>query len=70
MLAVRLRDLELGSNSIGSRDEDRILESSRLEVEQSTEATDDRVGSDALGRLDDRLDEVDEVVPGVDRDSC
>lgn len=69
MLAVVLRNLELRSDTVRARDDDGVLEPSGLEVEEATKATDDRVGPDPLRRLDDRLDPVDELVPGVDRNS-
>jgi len=62
-------DLELGSNSIGSTDEHRIPESSLLEIERSSESSDDSVGSWTTSGLDGGLDSIDEGVSSVDGDS-
>ena len=39
------RDLDLGADAVGGRDQDRVLEAGRLEVEQSAEAADFGVGA-------------------------
>ena len=70
MFPIELSNLQLRSNSISPTDDDRILESSRFQIEQSTESTDDRVGTDSLRRFDDGIDLVDELVSGVDGYSC
>jgi len=70
VLSVILSNLQFCSNSISSRNEDRILEPSRLQIEQSTESTNDRICSYSLRGLDEWLDLLDEGVTGIDRNSC
>ena len=63
------RDLDLGADSIGGRDQHGILEAGRLEVEQPTESADLGVGTGARGGTNHRFDQVDQTIAGVDIDA-
>src|SRR6202035_1896634 len=63
------RDLELGADPVGGRDQNRIGEPRGLEVEQATKAADLGVGSRAGGGAHQRLDHVDQAIAGVDVDA-
>jgi hypothetical protein len=55
--------------SIVGRDQDRIAEPGRLEVEQPTEAADLAIRAGAAGGAHQRLDLLDHQVAGVDVDA-
>ena len=63
------RDLDLGADAIGRRDQHRILETGGLEVEQAAESADFGVGAGARGGAHHRLDQVDQAIAGVDIDA-
>ena len=63
------RDLDLGADAIGGRDQNRILEARGLEVEQPAEAADFGVGAGAGGGANHRLDEIDQAIAGIDIDA-
>ena len=62
-------DLELGADAIVGRNEDRIDETGRLEVEQATETTDLGVGSGASRGTNRRLDRFHKGIAGIDVDA-
>ena len=63
------RDLELGADAVGARDEDRILEARRLEVEQSTEAAQPAHHARPVGAAGQGLDVLDQRVARIDIDA-
>ncbi len=63
------RDLELGSDAVGGRHQNRVLEAGGLEVEQPAKAADLGVGAGPGGGADHRLDHVDQPVARVDIDA-
>ncbi len=63
-------DFHLGSDAVGRSNQDRILETRGLQVEQAAKPADFGVGSGAGGGANQRLDHVDQPVPGVDIDPC
>ena len=67
VMAARLDgDLELGADAVRRRDDQRILESGGLEVEQGPESPQRSLRAGAPGRLRQRLDGVDQHLAGVD----
>ena len=64
-----LRDLELGADAVGGRDQDRIGETRRLEVEQRAEAAEARRRAGAGGGAGQRLDRLDQGIAGIDVDA-
>ena len=64
------RDLDLGPDAIGGRDQNGVLETGRLEVEQAAESADFCIGTRTRGGADHGLDEVHQPVSGVDVDAC
>src|SRR6185437_2828046 len=64
-----LRDLELGADAVGRRDQDRIGETRRLEIEQCAEAAKARRRPGASGGAGQWLDRLDQGVAGVDVDT-
>jgi hypothetical protein len=62
-------DLELGSDTVGARNEDRVDEASGLEVKGSTKASNLTVSSRAASRLNGRLDGLDELLSAIDGDT-
>ena len=68
MLADFDRDHQLGADPVGAGNEDRILESGALEVEQPAESADFGVRARPGGRPHQRLDQVHHPVAGVDID--
>jgi hypothetical protein len=69
MASAIQRDLKLGSDSVRPADEDWISEPSLLEVERSSEASDDTIGSWSTSCLDSGLDGFDKSLSSVDRDT-
>ncbi len=63
------RDLELGAHAVGARDEDRIPEARRLEVEQSTEAAQPAHHARPVGAARQGLDVLDQCVARVNVDA-
>jgi hypothetical protein len=63
------RDLELGADAVGARDQDRILEAGGLEVEQAAEAAQPAHHAAPVGAPGERLDVLDEGIAGIDVDS-
>ena len=61
------RQLELGSDPVIGRDQQRIGIARRLRIEESPEAAQLAVGTGAGGRLDQRPDRLDQRVSGLDR---
>ena len=62
-------DLHLGADAVIGGDEDRVLETGRLEIEQAAEAADLRVGAGPPGGAHEGLDRVHHGVAGVDVDA-
>jgi hypothetical protein len=63
------RDLELGADTVGRGDENRVLETGGPEVEQSAEAAGGRRPRRAVGSPWQRGNAVDERVAGIDVDT-
>ena len=63
------RDLDLGANAVGRRDEDCIRETSRFEIEQAAEAADFGVRARTGGPAQQRLDQFHHAVAGIDVDT-
>ena len=63
------RDLELGADAIGGRDQHRILKAGGLEVEQAAESADLGIGTGACGGANQRLDHVDQAIARIDVDA-
>ena len=63
------RDHHLGADAVGSGDQNRVLETGALEVEQPAEAADFGVSARPRGRAHQRLDQLDHAVAGVDIDA-
>ena len=63
------RDHHLGTDAIGSGNQDRVLETGALQVEQSAETADFGVRAGPRGRAHQRLDQLDHAVAGVDIDT-
>ncbi len=63
------RDLELGADTIGGGDQDRVGKARGLEVEQAAEAADFGIGAGARGGANHRLDHIDQPVAGIDVDA-
>ena len=62
-------DLELGADAVIGRDEQRIGIAGRLQVEYPAEPADIGIGARPARCLDERLDQVDEPVAGVNVDT-
>ncbi len=62
-------DLDLGADPVIGRNQDRVREARRLQIEQSAEAADFRVGSGAARGAHQRLDLVHHGVARVDIDA-
>ena len=62
-------DLELGADAVGGRDQDRIAEARRLEVEEAAEAADLGVGPRPPSRAHERLDGLDQRIASIDIDA-
>ena len=56
------RDLDLGADTVGGGDQDRVREARGLEVEQAAEAADLGVGASAGGGANQRLDQIDQPI--------
>mmetsp|Transcript_30321 Transcript_30321/g.90476 ORF Transcript_30321/g.90476 Transcript_30321/m.90476 type:complete len:759 (+) Transcript_30321:306-2582(+) len=69
VLAGGLSDDQLSPDSVGARNEDRVLVPRRARVEEPTEPADRPHHAGAVGRLCERLDVVHERVARVDRHS-
>ena len=63
------RDLELGADAVGRRDQDRILVAGRLQVEERAETAQSCLGPGARRRPRQRLQRLDKRVPGIDIDA-
>ena len=63
------RDLDLGADAVGGRDQDGILKACRLEVEQPAKTADLGIGAGPGGGAHHRLDEVDQAVARIDIDA-
>ena len=63
------RDLDLGADAIGGRDQNRILEAGGLQIEQSAEPADFGVGTGARGGPNHRLDQIDQPIARIDIDA-
>ena len=61
-------DLELGADTVGGGDQDRVLEAGRLQIEQRAEAAEAGLGAGPRRRLGERLDRLDQGVAGIDID--
>jgi len=62
-------DFELGADPVGGGDENRILESCRLEIEECAETTEARVATAPRRRLRQRLYRLDQRRAGIDVDA-
>ena len=62
-------DLELGADAIGGRDEDRVLEAGRFQIEERAEAAESRVAPRASRRFCQRLQGLDQCRAGIYVDS-
>ena len=62
-------NLDLGADAIGGRDQNRVLEARRLQIEQSAEPADFGIGAGAGGGANHRLDQVDQTISGIDIDA-
>ena len=62
-------DLELGADAVVGRDQDRVDEAGALQVEEAAEAAEIGVRTRPACRPDERLDRLDQPVPGVDVDA-
>jgi len=63
------RDLELGADTVGGGDEDRIFEAGGFQVEERAEAPEARVAAGPRRRARERLDGLDQSVARVDVDA-
>ena len=63
------RELDLGADAVGGRDQHRIGKARALEVEQAAEAADLGVRAEPPGRADQRLDQLHHAVAGIDIDA-
>ena len=63
------RDLDLGADTVGRRDQDRVVEARSLEVEQAAEAANLGVRASACGSAHQRLDQFHHAVAGIDIDT-
>ena len=63
------RDLDLGADAVGRRDQNRILEARRLQIEQSAEPADFGVGAGPRGGTNHRLDQIDQAIARIDIDA-
>ena len=63
------RDLDLGADAIGRRDQDRVGKTGRFEVEQAAEAADLGVRAGPRGPAHQRLDQFHHAVAGIDIDA-
>ncbi len=70
MLLVIDSQFQLGADAVGRRDQDRIAEARRLEVEQAAEAAQAAHDAFAVGGFGHRLDGLDQRVARVDIDAC
>ena len=61
-------DAQLGADAVIGRDQQRIVVAGRLRIEDAAEATDLGIRARPPRRLDQRLDELDEKIAGVDID--
>ena len=59
-------DLQLGADAVGRSDDQRVLESGRLEVEQGSETPQRSLCAGPAGRFGQRLDGVHQHLAGVD----
>jgi hypothetical protein len=66
----RDRDLELGADAVRRGDENRILESGGLRVEEPAKAAERGVRARPRGGARQGLDAVDQPVAGIDIDPC
>ena len=57
---------QLGSDSIGRGDQQRVLEPGRLQVEYATEAANRGIGAGACGRPGEWLDFLNQALAGID----
>jgi hypothetical protein len=62
-------DLELRADAVGRRNQDRVLESRRLQVEERAEAAEPGARAPPRRRARERLDRFDQRIPGVDIDA-
>jgi hypothetical protein len=65
-----LGDLELGADAVGRGNEDRVLESGGLQVEQRAEAAEPCIRPAARSGPRQRRDRPDQRRSGVDIDAC
>jgi hypothetical protein len=63
------RDLDLGADAVGGRNQNRVLEARSLEIEQPAKTADFSVGAGPRGGANQRLDQVDQPVARVDIDA-
>jgi len=63
------RDLDLGADAIGCRDQNRVLEAGGLQIEQAAEPADFGVGAGARGGPNHRLDQIDQPIARIDIDA-
>ena len=62
------RDLDLGADAVGRRDQNRIDKTGGFQIEQATEAPDFGCGAGTRGRAHQWLDQVHHAVAGIDVD--
>ena len=62
-------DHQLGADAIVGGDQHRIAIAGRLEIEQAAETAEIGVGAWSAGRLDHRLDGLDQRVASIDVDA-
>ena len=67
--AAHERDAQLGADAVGARDEHRIAQAARAEVEQAAERAELRQHAGRDGRVRQPLDAADDLVAGVDVDA-
>ena len=69
VLAALDGDLQLGADAVGRRDEDRVAEAGRLQVEERAEAAEPAEHAGRVGRRRGGLDPLHQAVAGVDIDA-
>jgi hypothetical protein len=62
------RDLQLGADAVGGRDQDRVVVARRLQIEERSESAEARIAAGARRGLGERLDRLDQRIAGIDID--
>ena len=63
------RYLDLGADPVGRRDQNRILEASGLQIEQSAETANFGLSASPRRGTNHRLDEIDQAIARIDIDA-